>query len=240
MPRGWCQLILEPYPGEKAMTHAAGFLSEPLLHLQASPSHFHPSLAGKGVKYPVYRSPAPQGLQCLSWAGASLPHTTHPTGMGYCQAMGLIWPQPSCCFLSTLGILGILETLCILGIQGTLSALDTLGILDTLSLRTCFQKLVFWEILKPRVFLGHLLRETPLAQPSACRCPTAVSWGENWFPQLVLCAQKQQVWWQTHTTHLAKCALLSWELLVTGVSHGDFSFHAHSLPQGEGSRKFQQ
>lgn len=62
--------------------------------------------------------------------------------------MGLIWPQPSCCFLGTLGILGTLEPLCILGILGILSALDTLGILgilDTLNLRTCFQKLVFWE-----------------------------------------------------------------------------------------------
>lgn len=157
------------------MTHAAGFLSQPLLHLLASLSHFHPSLAGQGVKYPAYRSPAPQGLQCSSWAGACLPHTTHPTTMGDGAGHGLTWPQPSCCSQSslstsdtlgtlgtwnTLSTLGILETLCILGILGILSTLGTLGTLGILSPETCFQKLAFWEILKPRVFLGHLLRES--------------------------------------------------------------------------------
>lgn len=136
-----------------AMTHAAGFLSQPLLHLLASPSHFHPSLAGNGVKYPVYQSPAPQGLQCLSWTGTSLLHTTHPTGMGDWAGHGV--------HLAT--------------------ALQLLSerILGTLSPRTCFQKLAFWEVLKLRVFLGHLLRKTPLPQPCTCRCPTAVGWGEN-------------------------------------------------------------
>lgn len=139
------------------MTHAAGFLSQPLLHLLASLSHFHPSLAGQGVKYPAYRSPAPQGLQCSSCAGACLPHTTHPTTMGDGAGQGLTWPQPSCCSQSSL------STSDTLGTPGTWSTLSTLGILGTLGIlspETCFQKLAFWEILKPRVFLGHLLRES--------------------------------------------------------------------------------
>lgn len=75
VPVGWCQLVLCTLsrgngiscvcPAHRlpaaAVTHAAGFP----LHLPASPVHSHPSLAGKGVKYPAYRGPTPQRLLLL-------------------------------------------------------------------------------------------------------------------------------------------------------------------------------
>ncbi|KAJ7406483.1 hypothetical protein BTVI_65328 [Pitangus sulphuratus] len=112
-----------------------------------------------------------EGHSQLSLAGTSLLHTTHTTEVGDWARNGSpVWTQPSCCsssplstLLGILSIPGILDTLGILGILDILDTLhildilDTLGMLDTLSPGICLQKLTFWEILKPRAFLGHLL-----------------------------------------------------------------------------------
>lgn len=87
VPMGWCQLVLCTLsrgngvscgcPAHQlpavTVTHAAGFP----LHLPASPVHSHPSLAGKGVKYPAYHGPTPQRLLLLLVC-RRLPAPQHP------------------------------------------------------------------------------------------------------------------------------------------------------------------
>ncbi|KAJ7422182.1 hypothetical protein WISP_39385 [Willisornis vidua] len=98
--------------------------------------------------------------------------------LGILDILGILSILETPSILGNGSILGILETLGILDILGILyflGILDILGIrdmLDTLMPVHCLQKLTFQEILKPRIFLGHLLRETPLVQPCTCRCPT--------------------------------------------------------------------
>ena len=141
VPVGWCQLVLctlsrgngvscgcpaHQLPAA-AVTHAAGFLSQPLAP-PGLPRPLPPFLGREGCEKPSLSWPcSPAIAVLLVCRHLPAPHCPDPRAGGTGAGDGSpAWPQSSCCSLSTL---------------------STLGTLGTLSTGTCLQKMASWEVL---------------------------------------------------------------------------------------------